>query len=155
MFDTFDNVWHFWQFWKLLTIFDNLVHFYKFDKFEIFWQFSAVQNSSIGLIVRPSVCLLSLTIRVFTTQQSEPRDLWPLRYLIKGMKRHYYLPANLPTYPPTYLATYIHIWAPTWYVPLKERCVSRSVLTRDNETWNVLSWKLHKFIYIILTNIEK
>ena len=33
-----------------------------------------------------SVCLL--TIRVFTTLQSEPRDLLPLRYLIRVMSRH-------------------------------------------------------------------
>ena len=44
--------------------------------------FLAVHNSLIGLIVRPSLCLLPLTIRVFTTLQSDPRDLWPLKHLI-------------------------------------------------------------------------
>ena len=65
--------------------------------------FLAVHNSSIGHLVPPLVGLTKLTIRVFTTLQSEPRDLWPLRHLIRGMRRHYYLPANLPTYLPTYL----------------------------------------------------
>ena len=41
--------------------------------------FLAVQNSSIGLIVCPlvgsSVCLTKLTIRAFTTLQSDPGDL--------------------------------------------------------------------------------
>ena len=37
--------------------------------------FLAVQNSSIGDLVPWSLCLLPLTIRVFTTIQSEPRDL--------------------------------------------------------------------------------
>ena len=37
--------------------------------------FLAVQNSSIGLIVPCLLCLLPLTIRVFTTLQSNLRDL--------------------------------------------------------------------------------
>ena len=37
--------------------------------------FLAVQNSSIGLIVCLSLALLPLTIREFTTLQSDPRDL--------------------------------------------------------------------------------
>ena len=54
--------------------------------------FLAVQNSSIGDLVP---CLLAwlvgpapLTIRVFTTLQSDPRDLWPLTHLIRVMMRH-------------------------------------------------------------------
>ena len=35
-----------------------------------------------------SVPLTPLTIRVFTALQSEPRDLWPLRHLIRVMRRH-------------------------------------------------------------------
>ena len=58
-----------------------------------------------------SVCLTPLTIRVFTTLQSDPRDLWPLRHLIRGMRRHYYQ-TNLQTYPPTYLPTYMPIYLP-------------------------------------------
>ena len=50
--------------------------------------FLAVQNSSIGLIVRTCVPLLPLTIRDFTTLQSDPRDLWPLRHFIRVMRRH-------------------------------------------------------------------
>ena len=72
--------------------------------------FLAVRNSSIGLIVRPSVCLLPLTIRVFTTLQSEPRDLWPLTHLIRVMNRHDLtekIPTYLHTYPPTYLPTHL------------------------------------------------
>ena len=51
--------------------------------------FLAVHNSSIGDLVPCSVCLTKLTIRVFTTLQSDPRDLWPLRHLTNK------------TYPPT------------------------------------------------------
>ena len=40
-----------------------------------FMVFLAVHNSSIGLIVPCLVGLLPLTIRVFTTLQSDPRDL--------------------------------------------------------------------------------
>ena len=36
----------------------------------------------------PLVGLLPLTIRVFKTLQSEPRDLWPLRHLTSVMRRH-------------------------------------------------------------------
>ena len=53
-------------------------------------------------------CLLALTkltIRVFTTLQSEPRDLWPLRHLIRVMRRHDLTKKDLPTYLPTYLPT--------------------------------------------------
>ena len=35
----------------------------------------------------PSVGPAPLTIRVFTTLQSDPRDLWPLRQLIRMMRR--------------------------------------------------------------------
>ena len=34
------------------------------------------------------VALLPITIRVFTTLQSEPRALWPLRHLIRVIRRH-------------------------------------------------------------------
>ena len=40
--------------------------------------FLAVQNSSIGDHVSWSLALTELTIRVFTTLQSDPRDLCPL-----------------------------------------------------------------------------
>ena len=43
----------------------------------------AVQNSSIGDLVRPLLGWAPLTIREFTTLQSYPRDLWPLRHLMK------------------------------------------------------------------------
>ena len=36
-----------------------------------------------GDLVPWSVCLTELTIRVFTRLQSDPRDLWPLRHLIR------------------------------------------------------------------------
>jgi len=35
-----------------------------------------------------SLAWAPLTIRVFTTLQSDPRDLWPLRHLIRVMKGH-------------------------------------------------------------------
>ena len=50
--------------------------------------FLAVQNSSIGDLVPCLVRLTPLTIRVFTTLQSDPRDLWPLRHVIRVMKGH-------------------------------------------------------------------
>ena len=66
--------------------------------------FLTVQNSSIGdlvpWLVGWSVGPLPLTIRVFTTLQSEPRDLWPLRHLIRVMRRHDLTKKS--TYPPTY-----------------------------------------------------
>ena len=34
------------------------------------------------------LCSTPLTIRVFATLQSDPRDLWPLRYLIIVMRKH-------------------------------------------------------------------
>ena len=37
----------------------------------------------------PLVRLLPLTIRLFTTLQSDPRDLWPLRHVIRVMRGHY------------------------------------------------------------------
>ena len=51
--------------------------------------FLAVQNSSIGLIVGPLVGLTPLIIRAFTTLQSDPRDLWPLRHLIRQIFRKF------------------------------------------------------------------
>ena len=65
-------------------------------------QFLAVQNSSIGLIVCWSVGPAPLTIKAFTTLQSDPRDLWPLRHLIRVMRRHdltknTYIPTRSPT----------------------------------------------------------
>ena len=67
--------------------------------------FLAVQNSSISDLVPCLVCLTELTIRVFTTLQSEPRDLSPLRHLIRVMRRHdltkkFYLPTYLPVHLP-------------------------------------------------------
>ena len=45
-----------------------------------------------------------LTIRVFTALQSDPRDLWPQRHLIRVMRRHDLTKEStyLPTHPPTY-----------------------------------------------------
>ena len=58
--------------------------------------FLAVHNSSIGdhvpCLVRLLVGPAPLTIRVFTTLQSvvqsDPRDLWPLRHLIRVIRKH-------------------------------------------------------------------
>merc|ERR1712208_242562 len=52
---------------KIIIIYGTLTESRLYD-----WlHFLAVQNSSIGLIVRPA----PLTIRVLTTLQSDPRDL--------------------------------------------------------------------------------
>ena len=53
----------------------------------------------------PLLCLLPLTIRVLTALQSEPRDLSPLRHLIRVMRRpdltiSTYLPTSLPVNQP-------------------------------------------------------
>ena len=75
------------------------------------FMFLAVQNSSIGFIVRPLVgwlvALTKLTIRVFTRLQSEPRDLW---HLIRVMRRHDLTKKS--TYPPNYLPTYLPVHLP-------------------------------------------
>ena len=65
--------------------------------------FLAVQNSSIGDIVPWSLGLTELTIRVFTSLQSNPTHLWPLGHLIKVTRRHDLTKKDLPTYIPTYL----------------------------------------------------
>ena len=72
------------------------------------WQLNRTHCLSLASLL----ALTPLTIRVFTTLQSEPRDLWPLRHLIRVMRRHdltknTYLPTYLHTYPPTYLPTSI------------------------------------------------
>ena len=51
--------------------------------------------------------LTPLTIRQFTTLQSDLRDLWPLRHLIRVMRRHDLTKKDLPTYLPTYLPAYL------------------------------------------------
>ena len=50
--------------------------------------FLAVQNRSVGDLVPWSVGWAPLTIRVTTTLQSDPRNLWPLRHLIRVIMRH-------------------------------------------------------------------
>ena len=66
--------------------------------------FLAVHNSSIGHLVPWSVATNNKTL------QSDPRDLWPLRHLIRVMKRHdltkkiclpTYLPVHLPKSTPS------------------------------------------------------
>ena len=52
-----------------------------------------------------SVPWAPLTIRQFTTLQSDPGDLWPLRHLIRVMRRHDLTKKDLPSYQPTYLPT--------------------------------------------------
>ena len=74
---------------------------------KIGFEYLAVQNSSIGDLVPWSVCLTPLTIRVFTTLQSEPRDLSPWDILIRVMRRHDLTKIYLPTCLPTYLCTSI------------------------------------------------
>ena len=62
----------------------------------------AVQNSSIGDLVPCLVCLTELTIRVFTSLQSNPTHLCPLGNLIRVTRRHDLTKKDLPTYLPTY-----------------------------------------------------
>ena len=42
-------------------------------------------NAQIEVTLNSVGLPLPLTIRVFTTLQSDPRDLWPLRHLIRGI----------------------------------------------------------------------
>ena len=52
----------------------------------------------------------SLRVLLLLTLQSDPRDLRPLRHLIRVMKRHDQTekkPTYQHTYPPTYLPTYL------------------------------------------------
>ena len=87
-------------------------------------------------------CLLGpapLTIRVFKTLQSDPRDLWPLRHLIRVMRRHDLTKKYLPTYIPTHLPTYLPTYVPPLENTLKER--SERLVTyetfdqSDEKTW--------------------
>ena len=57
--------------------------------------------SNVDWLVGPA----PLTIRVFTTLQSDPRDFWPLRHLIRVMRRHDLIKKDPPTYLPTCLPT--------------------------------------------------
>ena len=53
--------------------------------------FLAVQNSSIGDLVTHSLTHSltdSLRVLLLLTSKSDPRDLWPLRHLIRVMRRH-------------------------------------------------------------------
>ena len=130
----------FWQFnfksqtfWKFS---ENLKIFQKSENFPKIWKFSknlnhflkkkvtntlkqewflAVQNSSIGLIVCPLLALTKLTIKAFTTLQSDPRDLWPLRHLIRVMRRHDLTKKDLPTYLPTSLENTIQELVCQWH----------------------------------------
>ena len=61
----------------------NMLHIEPY----LIFVFLAVQNSTIGDLVPCLVGLTKLTIRVFTRLQSDPRDLRPLRHLIKVMRR--------------------------------------------------------------------
>ena len=63
--------------------------------------FLAVHNSSIGDLVTDS--LTHWLTEDFTNchSKSDPRDLWPLRHLIRVMRRHYLTKIDLPTYLPT------------------------------------------------------
>ena len=49
--------------------------------------FLAVQNSSIGDLVTNSLTQ-SLRVLLLLTLQTDPRDLLPLRHLIRVMRRH-------------------------------------------------------------------
>ena len=49
--------------------------------------FLAVHNSSIGDLVTHSLTNW-LTVLLLLTLQSDPRDLWPLRHLIRVMRKH-------------------------------------------------------------------
>ena len=64
--------------------------------------------------------MASLRYLLILTLKSNPRDLWPLRHLIRVIRRHNltqkYLPMYLHTYQPTYLPTYQPTYPPT-YLP--------------------------------------
>ena len=67
-----------WTGFDLLII--SGVKFWWFSFLAVTWQLNRSHC--------PLLCLLPLTIRVFTTLQSDPRDLWPLRHLFRVMRRH-------------------------------------------------------------------
>ena len=88
---------------------------------KISWQkgFLAVHrqlNRTACLFVCLSLGPAPLTIRSSTTLKSDPRELWPLRHLIRGIRRHDLTQNDLPTYLPTHLPTYLpdhslsHFW---------------------------------------------
>ena len=65
--------------------------------FYLLFKFLAVQNSSIGDLVTHWLTDW-LRVLLLLTLQSDPRDLWPLRHLIRVMGRHDLTEKDLPTY---------------------------------------------------------
>ena len=86
--------------WKVLLI------FFVFCFFSCPEQLNRWPCPLLGLLVGPA----PLTIRVFKTLQSDPRDLWSLRHLIRVMRRQDLTQKNLPTYIPTHPPTYLWPW---------------------------------------------
>ena len=86
-------------FCTILSTFAQVFKFAQSAQLSIFALFSCPEQ--LNRTHCPSVPLTKLTIRVFTTLQSDPRDLWPLRHLIREMRRHDLTKIYLPTYIPT------------------------------------------------------
>ena len=78
------------------------------------------------------------------TLKSNPRDLWPLRHLIRVIGRHnltqkylpMYLHTYLPTYLPIYLSTYPPTHLPTW-------SLTEPLLTFDikEQSWRLVTFE--------------
>ena len=78
--------------------------------------FRLIFSRSIGGLVTDTLITGSLIIEwlsdLFLTLRNNPRYLWPLRHLIRVIRRHDLTQKDLPTYiptqyPPTYLPTYV------------------------------------------------
>ena len=106
------DLWHLrhWlQFWQLRTwIHDNFCYMtIKSDsgQHSQFLRCLAVQRQ-LNRTHCLSVCPTPLRHLLILTLKSNPRDLWPLRHLIRVIRRHDLTQKDLPTLP-TYLPTYI------------------------------------------------
>ena len=64
-------------------------------------------------------CTDWLRVLLLLALQSDPRDLWPLRHLIRVMGRHNLTEKDLPTYIPTQLPTQLPSYLPTYVPPLE------------------------------------
>ena len=86
-----------------------------------------------------------LTIRVFTTLQSDPRDLWPLKHLTRGMRRHDMTKKKTMTKTKTKTKTM------TKTNTIRERLQRAGPETRDlwdiwSEWWGDMTWPTKKTI---------
>ena len=80
----------------------------------------------------------SLSDFLILTLQSDPRDLWPLRHLIRVMRRHDL--TKMYTYPLTYLPTYLPVWVFTYLREHPQGVILETCDLYWLEWWGDLTW---------------